>query len=156
VPPDLLEVGRIIKPHGLRGEVVVDLWSDFPDRLDTGSALSTDEGLLVVGASRRHQERYLVFFEGFSTREAAEGLKGLILRAEPRDVPGAMWIHDLVGCTVELTDGTAVGTVATIEANPASDLAVLEDGRLIPLTFVTVHEPGVRLVIDPPEGLLEL
>jgi 16S rRNA processing protein RimM len=154
--PDLLEVGRIAKAHGLRGEVVVELWSDFPDRLDPRAALSTDEGTLVVTSSRPHQGRYIVAFEGFMSREAAEGLQGLVLRAEPREVPGALWIHDLVGAAVVLVDETPVGVVAAVEANPASDLLVLEDGRLIPLRFVTSHEPGVRIVIDPPAGLLEL
>jgi len=154
--PDLLEVGRIAKAHGLRGEVVVDLWSDLPERLDRGAAVETDEGVLVVASSRIHQGRYLVSFEGFANRSAAEGLAGLVLRGPPIEVPGAMWIRDLIGCAVELPDGTVVGRVAAVESNPASDLCVLDDGTLVPLTFVIEHDPGVRVVIDPPEGLLEL
>ncbi len=153
---DLLEVGRITKAHGLRGEVVVVLWSDMVDRLDPGSELITDQGTLRVVSSRLHQGRHLVVFEGFTDRTAAEGLHSLELRAPHREVPGVMFIHELIGCAVERTDGTAVGTVAAVESNPASDLCVLEDGRLVPLTFVVTHEPGVRLVIDPPPGLLEL
>jgi 16S rRNA processing protein RimM len=156
MPPDLLEVGRIAKPHGLRGEVIVELWSDFPDRLDPGSELLSDQGTLVVASSRPHQGRFMVAFEGFSSREAAESIIGLVLRAEPREVPDALWIHDLVGCEVLTTDGSSVGYVAAVEANPASDLLVLDDGRLIPLRFLVSHEPGLRVVIDPPEGLLEL
>ena len=154
--PDLLEVGRIAKAHGLRGEVIVDLWSDFPDRLAKGSVLQSDEGTLEVQSSRLHQHRYIVVFKGFTSRSAAEGLQGLVLRAEPREVPGTMWIDDLLGCVVETVDGDQVGVVAAVEANPAADLCVLEDGRLIPLTFVVTHEPKERLVIDPPEGLLDL
>ena len=153
---DLLEVARIAKAHGLRGEVVVDLWSDLTERLDPGSTLMSDEGTLTVERSRRHQGRYLVVFEGFSNRTAAEGLQGLVLRAAPKEVAGVMWVRDLVGCRVELLDGTPVGSISAIEANPASDLCVLEDGTLIPVIFVVQHEPGVRVVIDPPEGLLEL
>jgi 16S rRNA processing protein RimM len=136
--------------------VIVELWSDFPDRLDSGSELETDEGTLEVIASRLHQGRYMVAFRGFSTRESAEGLVGLVLRAEPRDVPDALWIHDLIGCEVLTVEGAPVGRVEGVEANPASDLLVLDDGRLIPLHFLVSHEPGVRIVIDPPEGLLEL
>ena len=156
MPADLIEVGRIVKAHGLRGEVSVDLWSDFKDRLDPGAELLSDEGSLLVERSRLHQGRFLVFFEGVASREAAEGLKGLVLRAPRRELPGAMWIDELVGCRVELGDGSIVGRVAAVEANPASDLLVLEDGRLIPLRFVTTHEPATRVVIEPPEGLLEL
>ena len=116
----------------------------------------SDEGSLLVERSRLHQGRFLVFFEGVASREAAEGLKGLVLRAPRRELPGAMWIDELVGCRVELGDGSIVGRVAAVEANPASDLLVHEDGRLIPLRFVTTHEPATRVVIEPPEGLLEL
>ena len=154
--PDLLEVGRITKAHGLKGEVVVQLWSDLLDRLDPGSELSTDQGTLTVLSSRTYQDRYLVFFKGFVERTAAEGLQGLVLRAEPRDVPGTLWVHELIGAQVVLLDGTSVGAVVSVESNPASDLLVLDDGRLIPLRFVATHEPGQRVVIDPPDGLLEL
>jgi 16S rRNA processing protein RimM len=156
VSPDLLEVGRITKAHGLKGEVVVQLWSDLLDRLDPGSELHTDQGTLTVLSSRTYQDRYLVFFEGFVERTTAEGLQGLTLRAAPREVPGTLWVHELIGADVVLSDGTAVGVVASVEANPASDLLVLSDGRLIPLRFVVSHEPGATVVIDPPAGLLEL
>jgi 16S rRNA processing protein RimM len=151
----LLEVGRITKPHGLNGEVVVDLWSDLDDRLDPSSVLESERGPMTVISSRMHQGKHLVRFEGFHDRSGVEELRGLVLLAEPRDVPGALWIHELIGCAVELTDGTPVGVVASIEANPASDLCVLEDGRLIPLVFMVSHVPNATMVIDPPEGLLE-
>ena len=154
---DLLEVGRIVKVHGLRGEILVELYSDFPDRLDPGSVLTrSDGGELVVETSRLHQGRWLIFFEGIRGREAAEALGRPTLLAERRVVEGALWIDDLIGCLVELPDGTSVGVVAGVEANPASDLLVLDSGALVPLTFVLEHEPSVKVVIDPPEGLLEL
>ena len=152
---DLLEVGRIAKAHGLRGEVSVHLWSELTDRLDPGSELTTSEGTLTVVSSRLHQGRHLVLFEGFESRSAAEGLRGLVLSAPAREVPGTMWVHELVGCVVELPDGTQVGRVAAVESNPASDLCVLEDGRLIPLVFVISHEASVRVVVDAPAGLLD-
>ena len=154
---DLLEVGRIVKVHGLRGEVLVELFSDFPDRLAPGSVLTrSDGGELVVASSRLHQGRWLVQFEGVAGREGAEALGRASLLAERREVPGAMWIDELEGCAVELSDGTQVGLVVAVEANPASDLLVLDTGALVPLRFVLTHEPSVRVVIDPPEGLLEL
>jgi 16S rRNA processing protein RimM len=154
---DLLEVGRIVKVHGLKGEVLVELFSDFPDRLNPGSVLTrADGGELTVKSSRVHQGRWLVFFEGVSGREAAEALGRPTLLAERRDVPGAMWIDELEGCVVALEDGTEVGVVVAVEANPASDLLVLDSGALVPLRFVLSHDPKVRVVIDPPEGLLEL
>ena len=82
-------------------------------------------------------------------------LRGIVLLAEPIEVPGALFVHELIGCSVETTSGDVVGRVAAVESNPASDLCVLEDGKLVPLVFLVSHEPGVRIVIDPPDGLLD-
>ena len=63
------------------------------------------------------------------------------LEAEPLDdVPDVIWVHELVGATVRDTAGTALGVIASVEANPASDLMVLESGGLIPVRFVTAHD----------------
>jgi 16S rRNA processing protein RimM len=149
-----LEVGRIGKPHGLRGEVYVDLWSD-ESRLAAGSVLATDRGPVTVARSRPQQDRHLVTFEGVADRSGAEALRGLVLRAEPLERPDTLWVHELVGATVVSTDGRELGVVGALEANPASDLLVLEGGGLVPLRFVVSHEPGTRVVVDVPEGLLD-
>jgi 16S rRNA processing protein RimM len=66
-------------------------------------------------------------------------------------------VHELVGATVRDAAGRALGTVASVEANPASDLMVLESGGLIPVRFVTAHDAAARTVdVDIPEGLLDL
>ncbi len=94
-------------------------------------------------------------FAGVADRSAAEALHGLVLSAEPLDDPGALWVHDLVGSeVVAAADGAHLGTVASVEANPASDLLVLDGGGLVPLTFLVRAEAG-RLVVDPPAGLLD-
>jgi 16S rRNA processing protein RimM len=154
----LLEVGRITKPHGVRGDVLVALITDRTDRLDPGSVLQTDRGPLTVVRSSRHQDRWIVQFEQFDDRSQVEDWRGVVLRAEPGGAPvedGAYWVHELVGAEVVLADGTAVGRVEEVESNPASDLLVLDGGQLVPVVFVTAQEPG-RITIDPPEGLLEL
>jgi 16S rRNA processing protein RimM len=97
-----------------------------------------------------------VHFDGFTDRDQAETWRGVALRAEPLDDDdGALWVHQLVGVEVVLTDGTAVGTVTEVEANPASDLLVLDTGALVPVVFVTATTPD-RVTIDPPEGLFDL
>jgi 16S rRNA processing protein RimM len=156
---DLLTVGRVAKAHGLRGEVIVQLWTDQTQRVDPGSQLASARGTLTVVSSKAiGRDRYIVQFEDVPDRSAAEGLRGVELAAEPLDdVPDALWVHELVGSTVRDAAGTAVGVVATVEANPASDLMVLESGGLIPVRFVTGHDPGARTVdVDIPEGLLDL
>jgi 16S rRNA processing protein RimM len=150
----VLEVGRILRPHGLRGEVVVDLVTHRVERLAPGSVLATDKGPLTVEASRPHQERHLVTFAGVRDRTGAEALAGLVLRAEPVEDPDVLWVHDLVGSEVVEAGGVARGRVTAVVANPAADLLELESGALVPLVFVTATEPG-RITIDPPDGLFE-
>ena len=151
----LLDVGRVVKPHGLAGEVVVDLWSDRTERLAGGSVLETDAGALRVERSRPHQGRHLVTFAGVLDRSGAEALRGVVLRARALQVEGALWVHELVGSKVRTTGGRELGAVASVEANPASDLLVLEDGSLVPLRFVVSSEPGATVTVDVPEGLVD-
>lgn len=151
----LLEVGRVAKPHGLRGEVIVSLGTDRTERLDPGTVLSSDRGDLTVVSSQPHQHRYIVQFEGVHSREAADELRGVVLRAEAIDDPDALFVHELIGTRVVDVDGVELGVVETIEQNPASNLLVLESGGLIPLRFL-VERGDDCLVVDPPEGLLDL
>jgi 16S rRNA processing protein RimM len=153
--PPLLEVGRIVKPHGLAGEVVVELTTDRTERLDQGTTLQSDGGPLVVEASRPFQGRFLVRFAGVGDRTGADHLRGAVLRAGALEDPEALWVHELVGARVVSVDGTALGTVAAVEPNPASDLLVLEGGGLVPLRFVTSLEPGQQVTVDVPPGLLD-
>jgi 16S rRNA processing protein RimM len=153
-----LTVGRVAKAHGLRGEVVVDLWTDQRQRLDPGSVLTTPRGvaLHVVSARPFGRDRFLVHFEEVLDRTAAESLRGVDLSAEPVEVPGTLWVHELVGAVVRDAAGTELGRVSAVEANPASDLLVLESGGLIPVRFVTGHDDAAGVVdVDIPEGLLE-
>lgn len=152
----LLEVGRVAKAHGLRGEVVVALSTDRTERLDPGTVLHSDRGDLVVVSSRPHQHRWIVQFEGVHSREAADALHGVLLRAEPLDDPEALFVHELIGAAVVDVDGNAVGTVESVEQNPASNLLVLDGGALIPVRFVVGRDDEGTLTVDLPDGLLDL
>jgi len=154
---DLLAVGRVTKAHGLRGEVVVQLWTDLTERLDPGSVLATPRGTLTVEHARRFQDRWIVQFEGIVDRSQAERMRGIELAAPAVDVPGKLWVHELVGALVSDATGTTLGTVQAVEPNPASDLLVLDGGGLIPLRFVTERDAEAgTLIVDIPEGLLDL
>ena len=146
---------------------MVDLWTDQVQRLAPGSVLACgteaaggigSAGTVRVASSRPFGAgRYLVSFEGVGDRAAAERLRGVDLAAPPLEVPGTLWVHELVGAAVRDSSGRALGTVASVEANPASDLLVLDSGTLIPVRFVTAHEAAARVVeVDIPEGLLDL
>ena len=155
--PSLLGVGRIVKPHGLRGDVIVSLTTNRQERVARGSVLYADDGrAFEVVRSSAHRGRWIVAFADVDGIEAAEALRDTPLSAPPLDDPGALWVHDLIGSAVEDVSGTELGTVSGVEANPASDLLVLEGGGLIPLRFVTGSVPGVRVTVDIPDGLLDL
>jgi len=150
----LLEVGRVGKPHGLAGEVVVSLVSNRPERVVVGSAFLTDVGELRIEASRPFADNWLMRFAGVDTRESAEGLRGTVLRGHPLDDEDAWWVHELIGSEVVDTEGAHLGTVGAVVANPASDLLELDGGALVPLRFVVKRSPG-RVVLDAPAGLLD-
>jgi 16S rRNA processing protein RimM len=153
----MLQVGAIVKPHGLRGDVIVTLTTNRAERVDPGSVLWSAEGRsFVVARSSPHQGRFIVTFEGVSGIEEAESLRSTELFAPPIEDPDALWVHDLIGAQVVDTEGAELGLVEGVEANPASDLLVLAGGPLIPLRFVVSSEPGVRVVVDIPDGLLDL
>lgn len=155
-PPGLLEVGRVDRPHGLAGEVVVSLVTDRLERVAPGSVLQTDAGPLEVRTSRPFRHRHLVTFVGVADRTAAEAIAGRFLYAEPLDDPGTLWAHELIGCVVEDAQGVVRGTVVALEDNPASDLLVLDTGALVPLRFLVGDPVDGRIVVDVPPGLFEL
>jgi 16S rRNA processing protein RimM len=150
-----LEVGRIIKAQGLKGQVLVDLWTDRHERLAPGTELFTERTTLVVRASAPHQQRFIVTLEGVDTREQAEALRGLVLSARRIEDNGVIWIDQLFGAELFDASGVSHGKVVDVEANPASDILVLDSGALVPLTFITNVEANVRIDVDAPDGLFE-
>ena len=151
-----LEVGRIIKAQGLKGQVLVDFWTDrVAERIAPGTELHTERGVLVVNAGAKHQQRYIVSFEGTTTREQAEALRGLVLSAPGLDDDDAIWIDELFNAQVYDQDGILRGKVIEVEENPASDILILDTGFLVPLAFVVEVEANTRIDIEAPKGLFE-
>jgi 16S rRNA processing protein RimM len=156
-PPALLAVGRIVKPHGLRGDVIVSLTTNRAERAAVGSVLTAEDGrTFEIVRSSPHRGRYIVTLDGVNGIDAAEALRDTPLLAPPITDPDALWIHELIGSMVEDSAGCELGRVTGVHANPASDLLVLDGGALIPLRFVTSTEPGVAVVVDIPDGLLDV
>lgn len=152
--PALLEVGRVARPHGVQGDVLVAPLTNVPERRFTpGARLRVGGQELEVTAARPHGTRWIVHFAGTDDRTAAEALHGATVEAEPLDDPDVLWVHDLMGARVRTVDGREVGTVVAVEANPADDLLVLDTGALVPIGFVTAATPG-EVTIDPPAGLV--
>lgn len=151
----LLEIGRVGKAHGLRGEVTALITSDRPERTRAGAIWHVAGRELTVSAIRPFQQRWIAQLAGVDTREAAEALSGEVISAEAIEDPDALWVHELVGAELATPDGRTWGRVVAVLANPADDLLELADGTLVPAGFVT-DSSGLpeRVVADPPEGLL--
>ena len=127
------------------------------ERVTAGSVLTTQTGReLLVLRSTAHQSRYIVTFEGLQGIDDAEAIRGERLFAPPLDDPDALWVHELIGSEVETVSGEVVGVVESVQANPASDLLVLDGGAMIPLRFVVGRSQGGRVRVDIPDGLLDL
>jgi 16S rRNA processing protein RimM len=160
-PPARLEVGHIARAHGLRGQVVVELVTNRIERVAPGAVMSDPTGreFEVVAATRQTpvggRERWVVAFAGVHSREDAEALRGTVLTGDPIDDDDALWVHDLIGAVLVDRAGVHLGTVVSVQANPASDLLVTDSGALVPLRFVSDREPH-RLTIDAPPGLFDL
>jgi 16S rRNA processing protein RimM len=151
----LLEIGVITKAQGLKGEVLVHLFTDRHERMAAGSVLQTARGPLTVVWAKPHQDRWRVQFEGIADRTKAEAMARTILLAEPIDDPDAFFVHELIGSEVVTSIGERIGIVEAVEANPASDMLVLDGERLVPLVFITERRPG-QLVAELPHGLFDL
>lgn len=144
------------RPHGIRGEVVVDPITNRRERFEQGAVHYTGGRQLVVNGARNQKGRWIVTYAGVADHSAAEELRGQLLTADPIDVlsEGEMWVHDLIGCEVVDQDGAPHGHVIEVEVNPAHDILVLDNGGLVPVVFVSKFD-GRRVVVDPPEGLFD-
>ncbi len=168
-----LLVGIAVRAHGLRGELAVDVHTDSPgERFTPGASLrgrraGEPDRTLTVESARPHSGRMLVRFVEAPDRTAAEGLRGTRLlidadRLPPPSDPDEFHIHQLEGLRAELADGTVVGTVHEVVRGPGAELLVLRSpdrpDALVPFVRAivpTVDLPGGRVVLTPPEGLLD-
>lgn len=173
-PDDLVVVGRVGRPQGVRGEVTVEVRTDDPaERFAAGAVLLTDpaeRGPLTVARGRDHSGRLVVAFEGVDDRTAAEALRDTLLLVDvrslaPLDDPDEFHDWQLRGLVAEGADGGRLGVVADVLHLPHGDVLVLRvddgaDGREVLVPFVREIVPVVdldagRVVVTPPEGLME-
>lgn len=172
-----LVVGRVLKPHGIRGELVTEVRTDSPDeRFAPGAVLvgrlgrgreATDRQV-TVEAARPHSGRLLLRIAGVQDREGAEELRGMLLLIDsaslpdPED-PDEFHDHQLIGLAAHDTSGERLGDVVDVLHTPAGELLSVRlvggGEALVPFVAEIVPEVDTarrRCVISPPEGLLEL
>jgi 16S rRNA processing protein RimM len=169
-----LTVGRVVKAHGVTGEIVVEVRTDDPEmRFAPGTILRAKasdhrERNYIVEAVRPHGSRLLLRLAGVADRDAADALRGslFVIDSEhlpPIDEPDTYYDHQLEGLLVRTTAGRDIGTVAEVLHTMAGELLVVNRGQtgelLVPFVSAIVTSVSLdsRIVeIDPPEGLLEL
>lgn len=171
-----LVVGRVVKAHGITGELVVDVRTDDPDeRFTPGNRMrlkaTRGDGRtreVEIESARPHSGRLLVRLVGVTDRDGADALRGnlfLVDSAElpPLDDPDEFYDHQLEGLAVRTVDGRDIGTVAEVLHTPAGELLSVRaaDGAEVLVPFVSAIVQSVSLadrmvLIDPPEGLLDL
>lgn len=167
--PETVAVGRVLRPHGVRGEVVVEVLSDVPARFKKGSRLTgVREGSpplpLTVASGRVHKTGALVCFEGYEDRDRAGELRGLDLEIPRAEVPkarrGTYYQFELLGCLCR-DRGEELGRVVEVIEDGGGVMLIVEgEGRRIPVPFVKeflrkVDVAHGRIDLELPEGLLE-
>jgi 16S rRNA processing protein RimM len=164
-------VGRIARAHGLKGQVIVNLETDFPEtRFRPGAEVFVNRRgavePLTMTTVRFHRERPIIGLRGVEDMNAATALAGSELRVPIEwlaPLPeGSFYHHDLVGCAVETRSGGRIGVVSAVEGDLGGSRLVIETGAgevLVPLArniCTTIDPSRKRIVVEPPEGLLDL
>ena len=171
-PPGRLVVGRVLRPHGVRGELSVEVLSDAPERFAPGAELGAGDPdgpepprPVTVRAARLHQGRLLLSLEGVEDRDAADRLRGAwlsipVASARPLEAD-EFWPHQLVGLAVVDRQGRERGRVADVLPGAAHDLLAVEleggASALVPAVaaLVTVELEAGRVLVDAVPGLLD-
>jgi 16S rRNA processing protein RimM len=169
---ELISVARIVRPHGRHGEVVADLLTDFPERFEQLDAtlIRRPDGNLItleIERSRLSAGRIVLKFSGVDSIDDAEQLRHALLQVTREQLiplpEDSYYDFQLIGCQVTTCDGKRLGSVSEIQRYGAAPLLVVVDEekgeRLIPLTrniCLEIDIAGKRILVEPPEGLLDL
>ncbi len=166
----MVTVGRVVRPHGNRGQVVVDPETDFgEDRFRVAQTVYVQHGedvaALTIDASRPQAGRWIVGFAGVTSIDEAETLRGAELRVGRETLrtldAGAYYVHDLVGCEVRTVAGDRIGAVTRVELGTGTPMLVVAGPGEILVPFAGAICRRIDLAaqvieIDPPDGLVDL
>ncbi|MBL8204428.1 MAG: 16S rRNA processing protein RimM [Blastocatellia bacterium] len=167
----LISIARIARPQGVRGEVIADILTDFPDRFAelTEVALLRDGrvlGIFELEQHRFHKGRVLLKFAGYDDADSAEGLRGASVVIDREELieleEDEYYLFDLEGCEVVTIDGQSLGTVVRVNDYGAAPVLMVKNQTrefLIPLTRDICPDVDIdhkKIVVNPPQGLLDL
>jgi 16S rRNA processing protein RimM len=168
---DLVVIARVARTRGLRGEVLADLYTDFPGRfedLDSVIAIAPDQSRrsLQIEEHWFHGNRIVFKFAGYDSIEQAQTLAGFQLAipaAERIELPAGMFYEwELIGCRVEGVDGTSIGVVTEVLKTGGVEVLLIagpQREHMVPMADEICVEVDVErkvIRVDPPEGLLDL
>jgi 16S rRNA processing protein RimM len=171
VKPEVVAVGRIGKPHGIRGDVYVEPWTDAAEeRFIPGSQFQTDpreHGPLTVEGVRQLSGKLVLRFAGLEDRNAVEAVRGVYLvmpvtARPPIEDPDEFYDTDLIGLSAQTADGAVVGPIIDVLHSAADSLLVIAvEGREVLIPFRKEMVPVIDLErgiaqIEPPDGLFDL
>ena len=167
---DLVAIARIVKPRGLKGELVADILTDFPERFESletviGVSLDGTRTDLKIEDSWFQNDRIILRFDGFDTVERAEELRGIeicIPESEATELDeGEFYDWQLQGCEVETIDGEKIGVVRELMRTGGTEILIVkgvEKEYMIPFAESICTEVDIeskKILVDLPEGLLE-
>lgn len=167
---DLITIARIIRPQGLKGEVIATIETDFPERFDelkTVFLLFPNKKLEEVNLENHwlHKDRIVLKFPAISDRNNAETLRNVLVKIHPSELVELPKEHyyefDLIGCQVITSTGLDLGKVQELMYTGPAPLLVIKGTQeyLIPLAEEICYEINIKdkkILVNPPEGLLEL
>ncbi|NOY22935.1 MAG: 16S rRNA processing protein RimM [Acidobacteria bacterium] len=168
--PEFLTIGKIARPQGIRGEVIVNVETDFPSRFfdETVFLVRTKDGTshqMTSEKARMHKGRVVIKFQSIDTMNDAERLRDaeILIPVEKRNTDDAdfFYHYELVGMSVIATDGHTVGRVTEVLVSPGQDILVVQgkDGEVLVFRkeiCIEVDRETERITVDMPEGLEEI
>ena len=158
--PIYLAIGFLRRPHGVQGEVIMDLHTDFPDRIKPGRKVYVGEKheAFTIGAVRPHADGMLVKMRGFDTPESSGRFRNQWVYVRSNEVPalpeGKYYKHELIGLTVMVDDGSALGVLNEVLETGANDVYVIqkENGKEVLLPAI----PDVVLDVDMTDRVMKV
>jgi len=160
----LLEIGRIGKAHGIKGEATIEIYTDDPEnRFQSGTKVQLSNGkIFEIESAKFHSGTWLISLVGITTRNQIEDLRNEVLLSEvdiSDNAENEYHLQQLLDCQVKNLSGIYLGKVVGISKNPGQDLLQVSSGKevvLVPMVKAIVKEIdlGQRLIkLDPPMGL---
>jgi 16S rRNA processing protein RimM len=152
--PAYLAAGKVRRPHGVHGEMVVEIYTDFPERLQPGKTvyIGAEHTCMTVASQRSHNEGLLLGFEGITTPEQASRYRNQVLSisaSDAQELPdGVYFFHELLGLNVTDESDRALGTLTEIIKTGANDVYVVTDAAGVELLLPAIPEVVLNVDLD--------